>query len=118
MIQAMIEMEFAPDKVEEVLQILRSIIERTRAEAGCVSCSVYQNTEMENQIVFAQEWRREEDLQQSSGMGKLPARFHTKESEEHEEDNPYNHSVRTDLCCDCVCPAGRPAKSGSIAQDR
>jgi quinol monooxygenase YgiN len=63
MIQAMIEMEFAPDNVEEALKILRSIIERTMAEAGCISCSVYQDSEMVNQIFFAQEWSREEDLQ-------------------------------------------------------
>jgi quinol monooxygenase YgiN len=63
MIQAMIDMEFSPDKMGEALQILRSIVERTRAEAGCVSCSVYQDTEMENQLVFAQEWRSEDDLQ-------------------------------------------------------
>lgn len=63
MIQAMIDMEFAPDKMGEALQILRSIVERTRAEAGCVSCSVYKDTETENQLVFAQEWRSEDDLQ-------------------------------------------------------
>ena len=63
MIQARIQMECAPDKTGEALQILQSIVERTRAEAGCISCSVFQDTEMENQLVFAQEWRSEEDLQ-------------------------------------------------------
>lgn len=63
MIQALIEMEFAPDKIHEALQILQSIVERTRAEAGCISCSVYKNTETERQIVFAQEWRSDDDLQ-------------------------------------------------------
>lgn len=61
--QAMIKMEFSPDKVDEALQILRSIVERTRAEPGCVSCSVYQDSERENQIIFAQEWKSEENLQ-------------------------------------------------------
>jgi quinol monooxygenase YgiN len=63
MIQAMIEMQFAPDRVDEALQILRSIIERTLAEAGCLSCSVYQDTELENHFIFTQEWRSEKDLQ-------------------------------------------------------
>jgi quinol monooxygenase YgiN len=63
MIQALINIEFAPDRVDEALQILHSIVERTRVEPGCISCSVYQDTEMENQIIFAQEWGREEDLQ-------------------------------------------------------
>ena len=42
MIQSMIKMVFAPDKVDDAMQILRSIVERIRAEIGCVSCSVYQ----------------------------------------------------------------------------
>jgi quinol monooxygenase YgiN len=61
--QALINMEFAPDRVEEALQILLSIVERTRVEPGCIRCSVYQDTEAKNQIVFAQEWKSEEDLQ-------------------------------------------------------
>jgi len=63
MIHASLRMDFAPDKVDEALHILRSIVEPTRAEAGCLSCSVYQDMEMENQIVFAEKWRSEEDLQ-------------------------------------------------------
>ncbi len=63
MIHAIVRMDMATDKLDEALQILHSIVEQTRAEAGCVSCSVYQDTEIENQIVFAQEWRSEEDLQ-------------------------------------------------------
>ncbi len=63
MIHAIVKMDMATDKLDEALQILHSIVEHTRAEAGCVSCSVYQDTEMENQLVFKQEWRSEEDLQ-------------------------------------------------------
>jgi len=63
MIHAIVRMDMATDKLNEALQILHSIVEQTRAEAGCVSFSVYQDTEIENQIVFAQEWRNEEDLQ-------------------------------------------------------
>ena len=63
MIKSLLEMEFAPDKVDDAMQILRSILERIRAEIGCVNCSVYQDTEMKNKIVFTQEWRSENDLQ-------------------------------------------------------
>ena len=63
MIHMSLRMEFTPDKVDEALQILRSIVEPTRAEVGCIDCSVYQDTEMENQILFIQKWRSEEFLQ-------------------------------------------------------
>ncbi len=61
--QATIKMEFAPDKMDVALHILQSLVERTRTEVGCVSCSVYKDTEKENQIILSQEWRSEEDLQ-------------------------------------------------------
>lgn len=41
MIQATLKMDFDPRKLDETLRILHSIVERTRAEAGCISCSVY-----------------------------------------------------------------------------
>ena len=63
MIQSSLTIHFAPDKVDEALQILRSTVERTRAEAGCMGCSVYQDTEIQNQIIFSQKWKSEEDLQ-------------------------------------------------------
>jgi quinol monooxygenase YgiN len=59
----MINMKFAPRKMDEALQILRSIVERIRAEAGCVSCSVYHDTEAEQEIVFMEKWRTEDDFQ-------------------------------------------------------
>jgi quinol monooxygenase YgiN len=63
MIQATMKMSFAPQTIDEALQILRSMIERIRAEAGCISCSVYQDTENENLVVFEEKWRSDEDLQ-------------------------------------------------------
>ena len=63
MIQASVRMDMALENLDEALQILNSIVERIRAETGCVSCSVYQDTEMDNLIVFIEEWRNEADLQ-------------------------------------------------------
>jgi quinol monooxygenase YgiN len=63
MIQSLIQMVFAPDKIDDAMQILLSIVERIRAEIGCVSCSVYKDTEMESQIIFTQVWKSENDLQ-------------------------------------------------------
>jgi len=63
MIQATVKVDLSPQKIDEALQILRSIIERIRAEAGCISCSVYQDTEDEQIIVLDEKWRSDEDLQ-------------------------------------------------------
>jgi quinol monooxygenase YgiN len=63
MIQATHKMDIVPQKIDDALQILRSIIERTRAETGCISCSVYQDTESEHVIVLEEKWRSDEDLQ-------------------------------------------------------
>lgn len=63
MIQATHKMDFAPQKIDEALQVLSSIIERIRAEAGCISCAVYQDTESEHVIVLEEKWRSDEDLQ-------------------------------------------------------
>jgi quinol monooxygenase YgiN len=63
MIHMSLKMDFTPGKVEEALQILRSIVEPTRAEVGCIDCSVYKDMAHENQILFIQKWRSEEFLQ-------------------------------------------------------
>lgn len=63
MIQACLKMELPPEKVDASMLTLRSLVERIRAEAGCVDCSVYMDTEMEHRVVFIQVWRSDEDLQ-------------------------------------------------------
>lgn len=63
MIQATIKMSFSPKKMDETLNILRSIVERTRAESGCISCSVYLDTEDKNTVIFEEKWRGNEDMQ-------------------------------------------------------
>jgi quinol monooxygenase YgiN len=63
MIQATLKMDFTPQKIDEAVHILRSIIERIRTEPGCLSCSVYQDTDNEHLVVFEEKWRSDEDLQ-------------------------------------------------------
>jgi quinol monooxygenase YgiN len=63
MIQATLKMEFAPQAIDEAVNILRSIIERIRAETGCMSCSVFQDTDNKHLVVFEEKWRSDEDLQ-------------------------------------------------------
>ena len=63
MIQATIRMNFSSQKFDEALQILHSIIERTRAEAGCMSCSVFEDKGKECLIIYEEKWRNNEDMQ-------------------------------------------------------
>jgi quinol monooxygenase YgiN len=63
MIQARLKMNFSSEKIDETLQILRSVVERTRVERGCVSCSVFLDTENEHVVVFEEKWMSDEDLQ-------------------------------------------------------
>jgi quinol monooxygenase YgiN len=62
MIQTMLKMDFASQKVDEALQILCSIIERTRAEIGCNGCSVYRDMQNDKRIVFEENWKNDEAL--------------------------------------------------------
>jgi quinol monooxygenase YgiN len=63
MIQATLRMDFAPSKIAEARQILSSIVERTRVNAGCISCCAYQDVDNKNLIVFEEKWRSDQDLQ-------------------------------------------------------
>lgn len=62
MIQSIIRMDIDPEKVDAALQILGSIVERTRAEAGCISCTVSLDIEDQNRIVFEETWSGQEAL--------------------------------------------------------
>jgi len=63
MIRSTIRMVMAPEKEDEVQQILQSLVERVRAEPGCQGCSIYKDTEKAHTIIFEEFWRGEEDLQ-------------------------------------------------------
>jgi quinol monooxygenase YgiN len=63
MVHATIRMVIAAKEQGEVLQILRSIAERTRLEQGCIGCHVYQAAEEELAIMIEELWKSEEDLE-------------------------------------------------------
>jgi quinol monooxygenase YgiN len=62
MIQATLRMDFPPVKFPEAVQILKSIIDRTMSESGCISCSMYEDPQ-KNHIFYEEKWRNDEDLQ-------------------------------------------------------
>jgi quinol monooxygenase YgiN len=52
------------DKRAELVRIGQKVAAESRAEMGCLSYRVYQDTERENEFVFVEEWESSEALQQ------------------------------------------------------
>jgi quinol monooxygenase YgiN len=61
MIHATIRMTLPARKIEEALEILGSVAERTRVVPGCISCRIYHDTQEDNVIMIDEIWRTEED---------------------------------------------------------
>ena len=49
-------------KLDEAIEILNSIAQRTRFESGCLSCYVYQDVDSENALMIEEIWKDEKDL--------------------------------------------------------
>ncbi len=62
MIYAIAKMTIPIKKLNEAIEILSSIRQRTRFESGCVSCNVYRDVDTENAVVIEEIWKNEKDL--------------------------------------------------------
>jgi len=51
------------DKREALVRIAQAVAAASRAESGCISYRVYEDTEIENDFVFVEEWESNEALQ-------------------------------------------------------
>jgi quinol monooxygenase YgiN len=47
----------------EVIRVLRSQIEPTRVETGCISCGLYMDLYDPSIIVWVEEWKTQDDLE-------------------------------------------------------
>jgi quinol monooxygenase YgiN len=61
-VQATVRMVMDPLGLDEGLRILKSIAERTRAEPGCVICSVHRDVEDTRVVVLEEVWRSEQKM--------------------------------------------------------
>jgi quinol monooxygenase YgiN len=52
------------DKRDELIRIGQTVAAASRAEAGCISYRLYEDTEVENEFVFVEEWEGSVALQQ------------------------------------------------------
>jgi quinol monooxygenase YgiN len=51
------------DKRDELVRIGQAVAAASRREPGCISYRVYEDTEVENDFVFVEEWASSEALQ-------------------------------------------------------
>jgi quinol monooxygenase YgiN len=51
------------DKRTELVRIGQAVASASRAEPGCISYRLYEDTEIENEFVFVEEWESSEALQ-------------------------------------------------------
>ena len=63
MIIAILRMTVRPEKTEDLLQIVRGILEPTRVQKGCLSYSLCRDVEDENTFVIIERWSTQEDLE-------------------------------------------------------
>jgi len=62
MITATLRVTVPANRRSEVLDLLRSVIEPTQVEPGCLSCRLYQDLENEEALLFEEEWKTQADL--------------------------------------------------------
>ena len=71
MILVHITMNVRPEKREELRQTIRSIVQETRNEKGCVDSTFYRKAENENDFLLIEEWETRQALDdhlQSAGF--------------------------------------------------
>lgn len=59
------------DKREDLLRIGQAVAAASRAEAGCIGYRLYEDTEIENEFVFGEEWEDDQALRQHSATSHL-----------------------------------------------
>ena len=48
-----------PEKVDEFLEFTKELIEKSRAEEGCISYSLYQDPQDRSKFMFFEEWKNQ-----------------------------------------------------------
>ncbi len=52
------------EKRQTLIRIAQRVAAASRAERGCMSYRIYEDTEAENEFVFVEEWESDDSLQQ------------------------------------------------------
>jgi quinol monooxygenase YgiN len=62
MIDVTIRMTVSADKRNEILDTIKGLLGQIRRDPDCVSCHCYQDVEVEDVVIFEQEWKTNEAL--------------------------------------------------------
>jgi quinol monooxygenase YgiN len=62
-LRVIVRMKARPDKVNELLSLLSSLVEPTRKEVGCLSYELLQQNEDPTDLTLVEEWQSENALE-------------------------------------------------------
>jgi quinol monooxygenase YgiN len=63
MIHARVRLRFKGSTLSAAVKIFRLLLERTRAIPGCLGCSLYQDLEEPDSLIFEEWWQTRENLE-------------------------------------------------------
>jgi len=69
MIHILASFEVKNDKLSDFIKLCNELIKESRAEEGCVSYHLQQNTEKENHLVFVEEWKSNKAIEKHNASG-------------------------------------------------
>ena len=79
----------------EIIRVLRSLIEPTRVESGCISCGLYKDLHDPGIIIWVEEWNTQDNLERhlrSPQYKQILAAFDMSDSQ---PDMRFNTVVKT-----------------------
>ncbi len=95
MITSTIRITASENSNGEIVRVLRSLIEPTRVQTGCVSCGLYRDLHDPGIIFWVEEWNTQDDLERhlrSPQYKKILAAFDMSEAQ---PDMRFNTVVET-----------------------
>lgn len=63
MIIAILKMVVRPEKRDDIIEIIKGILEPTRVKKGCLDYHFYQDFEDENTFIILEQWATQQDLE-------------------------------------------------------
>ena len=69
MIHILASFKVKNDKLSDFIKLCNELIKESRAEEGCVSYHLQQNTEKENHLVFVEEWKSNKAIEKHNASG-------------------------------------------------
>jgi len=79
----------------DIVRLLRSLVEPTRVETGCVSCALYTDLQDPNVVVWVEEWSSRDNLERHLRSTKYRKILEALEMSQQSPDVRFNTVVET-----------------------